>query len=160
MTKSPVEALTVEAAGPAQAGIVAALHRRALGQIWPEDDIARLLTGPGGHGWLAYCAGHPAGHLLVRRAADEAEILTLGCRPAARRRGVARALLAQAQSALAKLGTRRLYLEVAVDNAAALALYKAAGFASVGRRRGYYSRDVSSVDALVLAARLCDSRGN
>jgi ribosomal-protein-alanine N-acetyltransferase len=43
-----------------------------------------------------------------------------------------------------------MHLEVAVDNAAALRLYRRAGFAEAGRRRGYYERPGGRVDALVL----------
>ena len=44
-----------------------------------------------------------------------------------------------------------MFLEVAEDNIAALALYHRAGFAAVGRRRGYYHRaGAAPVDAQVL----------
>ena len=46
---------------------------------------------------------------------------------------------------------KRLFLEVADDNAAALALYRRLGFVEVGRRQRYYERPaVPAVDALVL----------
>jgi ribosomal-protein-alanine N-acetyltransferase len=90
--------------------------------------------------------------VLVRLAADEAEILTLAVAPEARRRGRARALLKAAQAHAAAGGARRLVLEVAEDNAPARALYAAAGFGPVGRRRGYYDRAAgAAADALVLA---------
>jgi ribosomal-protein-alanine N-acetyltransferase len=143
---------TLLTAGPTHASVLAGLHRRALRQSWPDADIARLLAGPGGHGWLALCQGVPVGHLLARRAADEAEILTLGCRPGARRRGVATSLLARALADLGDAGAGRVFLEVAVDNGPAQALYTGAGFHPVGRRRAYYSRPGGPVDALVFAA--------
>ncbi|MEM6487878.1 MAG: GNAT family N-acetyltransferase [Pseudomonadota bacterium] len=91
------------------------------------------------------------GLLIMQMAADQAEILTVGVRPAARRRGLGRDLL-QAAEALAR--TRRMaamFLEVAVDNAPARALYAAAGWETVGGRRAYYLRsDGARVDALVL----------
>ena len=39
-----------------------------------------------------------------------------------------------------KAEARRLYLEVAASNAAALRLYQKLGFAEIGRRKGYYER--------------------
>ncbi len=39
-----------------------------------------------------------------------------------------------------KAESRRLYLEVAADNVAALMLYQRLGFEEIGRRRGYYER--------------------
>ena len=44
-----------------------------------------------------------------------------------------------------------MFLEVAIGNAAALALYRREGFIEVGRRRHYYS---DSSDALVLRMNL------
>ncbi len=47
---------------------------------------------------------------------------------------------------------KRLFLEVASDNDAAVALYKGLGFAAAGRRKGYYQRPGGkSADALILA---------
>jgi len=43
-----------------------------------------------------------------------------------------------------------MVLEVAVDNAAAIALYEAAGFTVKGRRRRYYRRTDGNVDAIIM----------
>ncbi|MDP3371055.1 MAG: ribosomal-protein-alanine acetyltransferase, partial [Brevundimonas sp.] len=52
-------------------------------------------------------------------------------------------------------GATRLFLEVAEDNMAALALYAGAGFVEAGRRPGYYARPHGRPrDALVLALNL------
>jgi len=81
-------------------------------------------------------------------AGDQAEILTVGVVPAAQRQGLARAMLAELYAAAVRRGARELFLEVRVDNAAAIALYAAEGFADIGRRRGYYEH--GRVDALVM----------
>ncbi|MEL6765718.1 MAG: GNAT family N-acetyltransferase [Pseudomonadota bacterium] len=88
---------------------------------------------------------------VLRFAADEAEILTLGVVPEARRRGLGTALLAASIAIAEGCGAASIFLEVAEDNDAARALYAAAGFEEVGRRDGYYERrDGSRVAALVL----------
>ena len=51
-------------------------------------------------------------------------------------------------------GAQSLWLEVAQDNAAALALYAAVGFEVIGRRPAYYRRAKGAVDALTLLCRL------
>jgi ribosomal-protein-alanine N-acetyltransferase len=89
-----------------------------------------------------------AGFLLGRVVADEAEILTLAVAPAARRRGLGAGLLAQFLIEAGERGAARVFLEVAEDNPAAMALYRGAGFAEAGRRRGYAA---PGVDSLVLA---------
>lgn len=97
-------------------------------------------------------AEDPAGALLgwagVYVVSDSAEVLTVGVVPAARRRGIARLLLARLLDEAGRRGAREVFLEVRVDNAAALALYDREGFARVGRRRGYY--DHGRVDAVVM----------
>jgi ribosomal-protein-alanine N-acetyltransferase len=91
----------------------------------------------------------------MRAIAGEAEVLTLAVAPTHRRRGLASALL-QAGLGQARLsGAEAAFLEVAADNAAAIALYAAAGFAQVGRRAGYYRRaDGEAIDGLVLSLTL------
>jgi ribosomal-protein-alanine N-acetyltransferase len=87
------------------------------------------------------------GLILLRVAADEAEVLTLAVVPAGRRRGSAHALLLEASSIAASFGARSLFLEVSVTNIAGRALYTKFGFIQAGRRPRYYS---DGSDALVL----------
>ena len=59
-------------------------------------------------------------------------------------------LLAAALARAEALGCETMFLEVAADNAAALGLYRTAGFVQAGLRRGYYHRPGGDMDALVL----------
>ena len=53
---------------------------------------------------------------------------------------------------LATTAARRLFLEVAADNPAALRLYGRLGFAKIGEREGYYTRaDGRPATAIVMA---------
>lgn len=142
----------VEPAGPKDAAALAALHASSFGAPWSEAALRALLNEPGA---LALRAGAD-GFVLVRRVLDEAEMLTLAVRPAARRRGLASALVQAAVVALAQADAAVLHLEVAADNAAALALYARAGFTPEGRRRGYYARGAGAtpVDAVIMTRRL------
>ena len=91
------------------------------------------------------------GFLVARWVLDEAEILLLGVAPAWRRRGLASVLTEDFLARATRAGVRRCHLEVADDNAAALALYRSCGFATVGRRKGYYNQGLgASNDALLL----------
>ncbi|SEW28083.1 ribosomal-protein-alanine N-acetyltransferase [Cognatiyoonia koreensis] len=82
---------------------------------------------------------------------DEAEILTIATNPMQRQRGLARAALRDFTDRCAKRGAAKVFLEVAADNAPAIALYVSAGFAQVGLRQKYYQRaDGTHCDALVL----------
>jgi ribosomal-protein-alanine N-acetyltransferase len=83
----------------------------------------------------------------------EAQVLNLTVAPAARRRGLARALLRRFLDDALRLGAEQCFLEVRVSNAAAIALYRAEGFVAVARRAGYYPPAKGALereDALVL----------
>lgn len=92
------------------------------------------------------------GLIVVTCAADQAEVVTLGVVPSARRAGLAAALLLAAEQAAAQAGATDMFLEVAIDNTAACALYASAGYVQTGLRRAYYRRpDTSRVDAAILS---------
>lgn len=120
---------------------LAVLHAQAFDHPWSAAEITALLAS-GAVGLMA-----DDGFILVRAAAGEAEILTLAVAPAARRKGLGRALV---EAAVDQLGSAELFLEVAADNGPAIALYRQAGFSQAGLRRGYYARPGGAVDALVL----------
>ena len=126
--------------------VLAALHAEAFDAPWDAASLSALLASPG-----VFAVAEEDGFILIRVVADEAEILTLAVRPAARRGGLGGRLVEAAVVRAAALGAERMFLEVAEDNVAARALYARAGFNEAGRRRGYYARaDGSREDALVL----------
>ncbi|MCK2127035.1 ribosomal protein S18-alanine N-acetyltransferase [Thauera aromatica] len=90
------------------------------------------------------------GYAVVQRVADEAELLDIGVAHHAQRRGVGRALLARLIDHAREHGATQFFLEVRPSNVAALALYRSAGFETVGRRRGYYPAAQGREDALVM----------
>ena len=147
---------------PAVAGdaaLLATLHAAAFpDDPWPAPALATLLESPGVAGLIG--SNSPAdddaaaGFVLARVAADEAEILTLAVVPEARRAGLGARLLTGAMAWTLAAGAATLFLEVAEDNAAALALYRGAGFLPAGRRPGYYHRASGAVAAVVLACTL------
>ncbi len=131
---------------PADAGLLARLHAAAFDRPWSAMDIHQLLSA----GASGAVAGE-AGFILWRTAGGEAEILTVAVDPALRRVGHGRALVAEAVRRAAGEGAQALFLEVAQDNVAAIALYESAGFAAAGRRKAYYPRPgAAAVDALIL----------
>ncbi len=114
---------------------------------WSETEFASLLGGTG-----AFMVSDPQGFALGRAIAGEAELLTIAVAPCARRQGLGRRLLDRFVAEARQLGCSTVFLEVATDNAVALTLYRAAGFAECGRRAGYYTGpDKRKTDALVLS---------
>ncbi|HUR42919.1 MAG TPA: tRNA (adenosine(37)-N6)-threonylcarbamoyltransferase complex dimerization subunit type 1 TsaB [Aestuariivirga sp.] len=131
--------LRIRAAGAAEAGIFAQLHGECFDTPWNAEEFAKLLAMPGVAANLALDAGEPIGFVLTRSAADEAEIITIGIRPNAQRRGVAKALVNH-QFTEQLRNMRSCFIEVAVSNLAARVLYESCGFIEAGTRRGYYER--------------------
>ena len=124
---------------------LAALHAVCFASAWDAAAIAQLLDTPGTYGFH-----HQDGFVLARAAGGEAEILTLAVAPAARGRGLGRALLQAAINKARAMGAQTMFLEVGADNPHALALYAGLGFAKVGTRKAYYSTAAGGSDALVL----------
>jgi [ribosomal protein S18]-alanine N-acetyltransferase len=144
---------TIREAEPADAELLARLHRECFAEPWDAESFRRLLLRPG---CFAFIAGRGEAFILIQIAAEEAEIQSLGTLREARRGGLARALVHRAATEAFRHGARAMFLEVAQDNGAGLALYRRFGFVEAGRRRGYYPRgkDMSPADALVLRAGL------
>lgn len=133
---------------------MAQIHAAAFAgrdRAWPAPEIAAMLERPP----IQPVSLGQDGFALLQILPPEAELLTIAIAPAAQGKGLGRALLAEAMAAARRAGARRIFLEVAADNGAALALYAAAGFTRQGLRGGYYRRaDGAAVDALVLGCAL------
>lgn len=141
----------------AAAAAIAEVHADCFVKAWSADSVAALFAVPGTLGWLAIERdGRPDGTLMIRTVAGQADILTLAVRPAARRQGLATGLLGLAEQALCHPEPVDLFLEVAESNAAAIALYRAMGFAESGRRRNYYTEAGTPIDALVMCKMAAD----
>jgi ribosomal-protein-alanine N-acetyltransferase len=141
----------VRAAGADRADVFAALHSQAFDRAWSADELKRVMDGPCTFTLEAVRQEHPLGFIVVRAVAGEAEILTLAVHPDARRRGLGRALVQSAAVAARGGGAEVFWLEVAIDNESAIALYAGAGFQAAGKRPGYYGRKGGErVDALVM----------
>jgi ribosomal-protein-alanine N-acetyltransferase len=124
---------------------LASLHATSFPYPWSANAIRELFAGPG-----VFAFYLPDGFILARAVGGEAEILTLAVTPIARRQGHARQLIRDAAHHAQELGALALFLEVAADNVAAQALYRGAGFASVGRRKAYYGAQDADVLKIIL----------
>jgi [ribosomal protein S18]-alanine N-acetyltransferase len=126
---------------------LAEIHAQCFAKAWDEDDITAFARSPGMEIWLAKYHGAgsagPLGFVILRKIADQAEIITIATKPGAQRRGVARALLNQAILELRRDRLAKLYLEVNALNKPAIMLYHSLGFKQVGIRENYYGKPAS-----------------
>jgi ribosomal-protein-alanine N-acetyltransferase len=151
----------IEALTAAHGDIAAALYRRFFPEPWERPwtsaEFVALLATPGcfGHVLVDGADDRPCGLILLRVAADEAEILTIGVAPESRRRGGAARLLERAVTECAARGVRALFLDVADDNAPARRFYAGHGFSEIGTRPSYYARGAApAVAARVMRRQL------
>ncbi|MBI3676395.1 MAG: ribosomal protein S18-alanine N-acetyltransferase [Proteobacteria bacterium] len=135
--------------------LLAALHNACFAESWTMESFASLMSTQGSFALLAGRDGQTEGFILVRAVAGEAEILSIGVVPPARRSGLARGLIAAAAARAYEEGARTLFLEVAIANAAARGLYEGLGFHQVGTRKAYY-RQIGKApeDAVILKVNL------
>jgi len=129
---------------------LAELHAASFAVPWTEGAFGELLATSG-----TFAFALEDGFIVVRAAADEAEILTLAVRPDCRRQGLGTMLVHAAAAHTHQLGSGRLFLEVAVSNLPAAKLYQRLGFHEVGRRKAYYAVAPGKYeDALILRSNL------
>lgn len=151
----------------AHCALVARLHGLCFEEGWNSGTVAQVLRLAGAFGLIATVPERPgasainpsermpAGFALAAGTLDERELLSLGVAPAYRKRGVAGALIRGVVDRVRAEGVKKLFLEVAEDNADARQLYESFGFRQIGTRPHYYRRSgASAVDAMTLAVTL------
>jgi ribosomal-protein-alanine N-acetyltransferase len=149
--------ISIERAYKKDAEALSCLHAKCFTKPWSAEGFGALMENANA---LAFFAARRAASqsfdafILARVASDEAEILTLGTLTAARRAGLARALVFASATEARVLGAKQMFLEVAVNNHAAYSLYSGIGFLAAGKRAGYYCDDADVSDAMVLRADL------
>lgn len=152
MARAQARGWTIEKAPIAAAEHLAQLHDLCFAPLpetpWSAHAFRTILGMPTTFALVARHDEKDASALLVCRLLEnEAEILTLCVAPDVRRSGVAHGLLGAFFQRVD--APTRVVLEVAVDNAAAIALYESIGFKPVGLRPNYYGGQDRKVDALV-----------
>jgi ribosomal-protein-alanine N-acetyltransferase len=132
---------------------LAKLHAASFRRGWSDGEFEHLLAD---NAVVAHRAmqGHAlTGFILSRRAANEAEILSVAVGASSRGRGLAKAMLHLHLRRLAGLGVQAVFLEVDEDNAPACRLYAKAGFHEVARREAYYKDEGGRATAALVLRR-------
>ena len=153
------EDISVRFAAQEDLDAMASIYAESFDDLQPRLSIEQYLRPSGSWALIAFVlAGGedtPAGYILTRNAADEAEIFSIGVAPVFRKQGVGLALLTAMEGVASIRGADAVFLEVGVDNLAARALYSKAGFELIGQRPDYYRNSGGDrVTALVLHKRL------
>lgn len=119
---------------------IAALERACFSAPWSADALREELDNPLAYFRVAEAEdGSVLGYVGMQVIADEGFITNVAVFPAARRQGVARALLEDLTAYGVAHSLYRITLEVRVGNAAAIALYESLGYVRDGVRPGFYT---------------------
>jgi ribosomal protein S18 acetylase RimI-like enzyme len=107
----------------------------------PSAAIARKLTFGDGLFWLAERGGQPVGTAMAGYDGHRGWLYSVGVHPEARGAGIARALVDEAERALAALGCPKVNLQVFAANEQARAFWRSIGYVedrvrSFGKRLG------------------------
>ena len=120
---------------------LARTHAAAFGgHGWPEADFAAYLNDPN-----ILIFGTDQSFCILRLAGPEAEVLTLATDPDCQGQGRATENLRDALRSLATQNVEEVFLDVAEDNAPALALYARCGFHEFARRAAYYKTGATAI---------------
>jgi ribosomal-protein-alanine N-acetyltransferase len=149
---SEIEVVPME---PEDCARAAELHGESFSRAWSADEIETLISQTNVHGFVARQATSPrsrfAGFVLLRSAADEAEVLTIAVRERFRSQGIGWRLMLAGIGQMRQEGVGKLFLEVDAGNRPALALYRRLGFHQIAEREAYYkAADGRRTTALVM----------
>ena len=117
---------------------LAQLEQTCFSTPWSADGLAEELSNPHAVFRVAVEGDAVLGYVGMHHLLDEGYITNVAVFPAARRRGVARALLADLAQYAAAHNLYRITLEVRVSNVAAITLYEGAGYVRDGVRPAFY----------------------
>ena len=127
MTESHIDAL-------------AAVEQDCFADPWSADALREELDNSHAVFRVAQAEdGSVLGYVGMHHLVDEGFITNVAVFPAARRQGVAKALLAELAAYGAGYGLYRITLEVRVSNTPAITLYEGAGYVRDGVRPKFYS---------------------
>lgn len=133
---------------------IAALEEATFSFPWDEASILAELDNPLAL-WLVVVEDEKVlGYVGSQTVFEDADILNVAVLPAARRRGIAEALMTALESRLSERGAERITLEVRASNAPAIALYRKLGYVQVGLRKNYYEKPRE--DALILQKQIAN----
>jgi [ribosomal protein S18]-alanine N-acetyltransferase len=129
-----------------------AIENVAFTTPWRRETFESLFTRVDTDLLAAERDGRLVGYAICWTIVDQSELGNLAVTPECRGEGIGRLLVRASMERLRRRDSRECFLEVRASNLAAQRLYEAEGFATIGRRKRYYSKPAE--DAIVMRLRL------
>jgi ribosomal-protein-alanine N-acetyltransferase len=120
------------------AGLSRDLIEAGLGWEYRRDRVAKMIADSDTVALVARDAPRIAGFAIMTFGEERAHLALLAVRPSHQRRGLGRRMLDWLVASAHTAGVATLHVELRASNAAAFALYRAAGFEETLRVPGYY----------------------
>ena len=130
---------------------IAELEKQCFRDAWTYGMLADSFFSENVATIAAEEGGKVVGYGFIVAAGEDADVANIAVDAQFRRKGIAQKILAALEKEAIRRGAKRLFLEVRVSNAAAMALYLKCGFVGKYVRPRYYS---DREDALVMEKRL------
>ena len=130
---------------------IAALEKECFSDPWSFQMLADTFFSEHTLSVAAAEDGKIAGYAFAVLAEEEADLANMEVTKSFRRRGIAKELLSRLEAQVRAAGGRKMFLEVRVSNAPAMALYLKTGYVGRYARPRYYG---NGEDALVMEKKL------
>lgn len=134
---------------------LAAIDGESNPSPWSAAQFRQALNGRHDTVLLAEFGGTAAGFIVWQTLFDTSELHLIATAPAARRRGIASALMAQWLRTGRENGAEKYILEVRAGNTGAQAFYAKHGFTPTARRRSYYALPGGGREDALIMEKLC-----
>ena len=130
---------------------IAALEKECFSDPWSFQMLADTFFSEHTLSVAAAENGKIAGYAFAVLAEEEADLANIAVTKSFRHRGIAKELLSRLEAQVRAAGGRKMFLEVRVSNAPAMALYLKTGYGGRYARPRYYG---NGEDALVMEKKL------
>ena len=130
---------------------IAALEKECFSDPWSFQMLADTFFSEHTLSVAAAENGKIAGYAFAVLAEEEADLANIAVTKSFRHRGIAKELLSRLEAQVRAAGGRKMFLEVRVSNAPAMALYLKTGYVGRYARPRYYK---DGEDALVMKKEL------
>jgi ribosomal protein S18 acetylase RimI-like enzyme len=114
------------------------------GIAYGRYELRIYLRSAGSHCLLAAVAGKVAGFVLTEQSAEQGHVITLDVLEAYRRQAIGSLLLSASEQEAASRGGKRMVLETATTNKAAIAFWKKHGYREFATIQDYYGRGLDA----------------
>lgn len=131
--------VVIESLQPQHINAVVDIEIRSFDHPWSKDSFLQLLDQKHFYGFGLFQSNTLIGYCFLYFVMDEINIVNIAMDPSKRQKGLASKMLVHIHQWGKAKGAKRSFLEVSVENQAAIKLYESFGYNKQGRRVKFYA---------------------